>query len=310
MVSNGVAAPPVALWQPLPGEFPGPNRQLEMPDWLQPVAENWFWVALGLILVGVGVWYLAQARTEDGMPLAATPAAEETVPPAESRRPKGAVAGKAGNKAIPESHASLGAPPAEVEPPRAGRTATATPTTDLPRALGARETPVPDRSPSSPSPPPPRTPAMTPAITSPAAAKPEPAGVLPAGVTTPRGSQFAGNWLYVPDPSEKSAPGAYPATYVELLMGEEHGRLRGTYRAEYRIADRAVSPEVAFQVEGDAPAETTAHLQWTAADGAKGDVDLALTGPNVLRISWWTTEFGRHTKLASGSSRLIRQLSR
>jgi len=145
----------------------------------------------------------------------------------------------------------------------------------------------------------------------PAAAKSEPGGALSAaGAAKPRSSPFTGNWLFVPDPSEKSAPGAYPATYVELLMGEEHGRLRGTYRAEYRVTDRAVSPEVAFQVDGEAPAETTAHLQWTAADGAKGDVDLALTGPNVLKITWWTTEFGRHSKLASGSSKLIRQLSR
>jgi hypothetical protein len=144
-----------------------------------------------------------------------------------------------------------------------------------------------------------------------AEAKTETEGALPAaGAIQPRRSPFSGNWLYVPDPSEKSAPGAYPATYVELLMGEEHGRLRGTYRAEYRVTDRAVSPEVAFQVEGDAPAETTAHLQWTATDGAKGDVDLALSGPNVLKITWWTTEFGRHSKLASGTSKLIRQLSR
>jgi hypothetical protein len=148
-------------------------------------------------------------------------------------------------------------------------------------------------------------------MTPPAAANPEPAGALPAaGAIKPRSSPFSGNWLYVPDPSEKSAPGAYPATYVELLMGEDHGRLRGAYRAEYRVTDRAVSPEVAFQVEGDAPAETTAHLQWTAPDGAKGDVDLALSGPNVLKITWWTTEFGRHSKLASGTSKLIRQLSR
>ena len=186
--------------------------------------------------------------------------------------------------------------------PPAGHTASAARSTDPPVVTTPRETPSPETW---------RTPAPAPAMIPPAAAKAEPEGALPApGAAKARSSPFSGNWLYVPDPSEKSAPGAYPATYVELLMGEEHGRLRGTYRAEYRVTDRAVSPEVAFQVEGDAPAENTAHLQWTATDGAKGDVELALAGPNVLKITWWTTEFGRHSKLASGTSKLIRQLPR
>jgi len=298
---NGGAAPPVGLRYAPAGEFREPERRLEIPQWLQPVAENWFWVTLAVIVVGVGIWYLAQARTEDGMPAAVSPAAEEKAAPVEPRRPKGA-ARKVEARAIPQSQASPEASPMAVERPPAGQTSSAAPSADRPVSATPRETPSVDTS---------RTPPPAPAMTPPAAANPEPAGALPAaGAIKPRSSPFSGNWLYVPDPSEKSAPGAYPAAYVELLMGEEHGRLRGAYRAEYRVTDRAVSPEVAFEVEGDAPAETTAHLQWTATDGAKGDVDLALSGPNVLKITWWTTEFGRHSKLASGSSKLIRQLSR
>jgi hypothetical protein len=266
------------------------------------VAENWFWVTLAAIVVGVGVWYLAQARTEDGMPEAVSPAAEEKAPPVETRHPKGAAPGQVEANAVPQSQATPEASPMEGERPPAGQTASADRSPDPPAVTAPRETPSPETS---------RTPPAAPAMTPPAAAKAEPEGTLPAaGAIKPRSSPFSGNWLYVPDPSEKNAPGAYPATYVELLMAEEHGRLRGAYRAEYRVTDRAVSPEVAFQVEGDAPAETTAHLQWTAADGAKGDVDLALSGPNLLKITWWTTEFGRHSKLASGTSKLIRQLSR
>jgi curved DNA-binding protein CbpA len=299
---NRVAAPPVGLWHAPAGEFREPNRRMAIPEWLQPVAENWFWVALALIVVGVGVWYLAQARTEDGMPAAVSPAVEEKAPPVEPRRPKSAAPRQVEAKAVPRSQASREASTPEMKRQPARRTASAARSTDPPVAAIPRETPAPETS---------RTPAVAPAMAPPVAAKTEPAGALPAaGATKPRSSPFTGNWLYVPDPSEKSAPGAYPASYVELLMGEEHGRLRGTYRAEYRVTDRAVSPEVAFQVEGDAPAESTAHLQWTATDGAKGDVDLALSGPNVLKITWWTTEFGRHSKLASGTSKLIRQLSR
>ena len=299
---NGVAAPPAGLWHAPAGEFRDMDRRLKIPEWLQPVAENWFWVALALIVLGVGVWYLAQARTEDGMPEAVSPAAEEKAPPVETRHPKGAAPGQVEANAVPQSQATPEASPMEGERPPAGQTASADRSPDPPAVTAPRETPSPETS---------RTPPAAPAMTPPAAAKAEPEGTLPAaGAIKPRSSPFSGNWLYVPDPSEKSAPGAYPATYVELLMGEDHGRLRGAYRAEYRVTDRAVSPEVAFQVEGDAPAETTAHLQWTATDGAKGDVDLALSGPNVLKITWWTTEFGRHSKLASGTSKLIRQLSR
>jgi hypothetical protein len=309
-LENGVAlnggAPPVGLWHVPVGEFPGTNRWMAIPEWLQPVARNWFWVALASIVVGVGVWYLAQARTDDGMPSAVSPAVEQKIAPAERRRPNNA--GKVDAKAAPQSQPI---PPLRAERRQAaGHSAGAAPLTDSPAAAISRETP-PQETPRLPAP----TPATTPAATAvtrqesePVAAKPEPASVVTAaGAAKPRSSPFAGNWLYVPDPSERSAPGAYPASYVELLLGEEHGRLRGTYRAEYRVADRAVSPEVAFEVQGDTPAETTAHLPWTATDGAKGDVDLALTGPNVLKITWWTTEFGRHSKLASGTSKLIRQ---
>jgi hypothetical protein len=132
---------------------------------------------------------------------------------------------------------------------------------------------------------------------------PEPAPVQPV----PQPPAFAGNWLYVPDPAEKIPPGTYPATYIELLLAENHGRLAGTYRAHYRIADRAVSPEVAFEIVGPNPAEKAAHLRWTSKDGANGEIDMSLEGQNGMSLSWWTTELGRHTAVASGTAKLVRQ---
>jgi hypothetical protein len=117
---------------------------------------------------------------------------------------------------------------------------------------------------------------------------------------------FAGNWLYVPAGGDVPAPGSYPATYVELLLTEEHGGLSGSYRARYRIPDLAVSPEVLFRVQGKSPAAGPAKLGWTSADGARGEVEMTLHGPNLMSVAWWTTEFGRRASLASGTSKLLR----
>src|SRR5208283_2925549 len=48
---NGVAASPVGLWYAPASEFRGTDRWLALPEWLQPVAENWFWVTLAVIVV-------------------------------------------------------------------------------------------------------------------------------------------------------------------------------------------------------------------------------------------------------------------
>jgi hypothetical protein len=94
---------------------------------------------------------------------------------------------------------------------------------------------------------------------------------------------------------------------VEFLLTEAHGELSGNYRALYRIPDRAVSPEVLFRAQGKSQDGQFAKLGWTSADGARGEVEVRLHGPNAMSITWWTTEFGRHPSLASGSANLLRQ---
>jgi hypothetical protein len=93
---------------------------------------------------------------------------------------------------------------------------------------------------------------------------------------------------------------------VELLLSDEHGQLSGSYRAEYRVPDRAVSNEVSFQLTGDTPAGPSAAFHWNSPDGAKGEVEMALTAPNLMKVTWWTSELGRHAALASGTAKLIR----
>jgi hypothetical protein len=276
-------------------------RMARLPRWFRPVAQNWFWFSMALMVVGVGIWYLAQVRAENTVP-AAKAALEGKKPavvvrriPAREAKPVRRMSDAGTAK---PSHAPRHDRTAELNPPRPPESiqnAREASTAEVPMAAKPLETLAQKTMP---------VPAAAPAPVSPPEIGNSPAGAPAAKL---RGSPFAGNWLYVPDPNENGRPGLYPAKYVELLMGEEHGRLRGTYRAEFQILDRAVSPEVTFELEGDTPSGISAHLRWTATDGAKGDVDLALAGPNILKITWWTTEFGRHSKLASGTSKLIRQ---
>jgi hypothetical protein len=295
------------------GSDPGAARGMEwrlteaqlvaMPEWVRSLAENWFWIALGVVVVGVGIWYAAQVGPGDGAAgrvvqdkaqmVGARPANHREVKPADlktargNRGPKGRPAAavkrpaQAGSKESPAASPSVVAAPPEAP-------------TEAPAASVQAVTSAPESG------------ALT--ASAPARERIETAASTPAVAVKPHESLFAGNWLYLPDPSDKIAPGVYPATYAELLLGEDRGgRLRGRYRAEYRVVDQPVSPEVTFEMEGDAPEGVSAHFRWTSADGAKGDADLALAGPNVLKMTWWTTAFGRHTILASGTSRLIRQ---
>jgi hypothetical protein len=265
-----------------------------LPGWAQSAVQNGFWISLVLVLVCVGVWYMAQDT--GGSARAGSPPEVKPVTPMKTRVPRQdarkepdmekmtepAIAGDdaaAGTEpvvapATPETPATAEAPPAQSSSRETGVTESAS---DHPVATAAQS------APSNPASAPPK---MAPATEAPT---------------------FAGTWLYVPDPSDSAAPGAYPATYAEFLLAEAHGQLSGSYRANYRVADRAVSPEVSFHVEGATPAGKSARLRWTSADGAKGEVDMALVEPNLMTVSWWSTELGRHATLASGTAKLIRQ---
>ena len=118
---------------------------------------------------------------------------------------------------------------------------------------------------------------------------------------------FAGTWLYAPQPGDELEAGKYPATYVELVLVEHEGEIAGDYRARYKVPDQAVSPEVAFRIRGTAGRARSAKFLWSAGGQAKGQAEMTLRGPNVLYVSWWTTEFGRQATLASGTAVLIRQ---
>ena len=122
----------------------------------------------------------------------------------------------------------------------------------------------------------------------------------------PASPSMAGSWLFVPTPDTKSA-GLYPPEYIELRVMEEEGVLRGRYRARYRVADKAISPTVAFEFEGRG-SNHEAKLPWTGAGGAKGEVTMRLLESGALEVTWEANRMGAELGLISGTATLVRKL--
>lgn len=117
--------------------------------------------------------------------------------------------------------------------------------------------------------------------------------------------RFAGRWLYASS-GPATQPASYPPDYIELAIAETGRRLRGSYRARYRILDRAVSRSVAFEFEGEAPASGAARFLWSGPGGAWGEVWLELLSENALSVRWSAAEPGRWLAVASGAAVLTR----
>ena len=120
------------------------------------------------------------------------------------------------------------------------------------------------------------------------------------------GGRFAGTWFYVRPKVLPPSQSLYPPDYIETVIVEEEGVLRGRYRARYQVADRAISPEVRFRFEGEAN-ESTANLVWTGAGGARGNLCLRLISANSLEVRWTAAELGTQMGLAAGTAVLIRR---
>ena len=117
---------------------------------------------------------------------------------------------------------------------------------------------------------------------------------------------FAGQWFYVPT-VEKPDPHLYAPVDIEFQLTEKNGTLGGQYRGRYKVSDAAVSQNVLLQVQGKSSAGASAALLWTSSDGASGEIDLNLRQPNLMNVTWWTTQLGRRPSLTSGAATLVRQ---
>jgi hypothetical protein len=132
--------------------------------------------------------------------------------------------------------------------------------------------------------------------------EPAPARLSPAPV-----SPFSGNWLYTTDLAPPQESDGYRAIYVELLLSEKDGALSGDYRARYVVPDKAISPQVAFHLQGRANSDRRARVEWSSASGARGEAELSLSAPGIMDLRWWSTEFGDQPGLNSGTAKLVRQ---
>ena len=248
----------------------------------QTAARHWFWVLLGSMTMGMGVWYGLAHGTD--------------VPPriAAERNAKAAT-GPLVTQAEPASVKNRRVKTAET-----ARTRSAQQT--LPLRNTAGEAPEPIVRATAPTP-----------VPRAEAPKAEPTAVPVAQDALPAGAarsgdepRFAGQWLYAADAAEEDLAGTYPAKYVEFRLHEDHGNLAGDYRAVHSRVDKAISPEVVFHARGELPQGKTGMLDWESSAGAKGELELTLQAPNRLLVKWWTTQFGRQEVLSSGMAVLMR----
>ena len=134
------------------------------------------------------------------------------------------------------------------------------------------------------------------------AQEPAPARSSPGPATS-----FSGNWLYTTDLAAPQESDGYRAIYAELLLSEKDGDLSGNYRARYVVPDKAISPQVTFHLQGRANSERKARVQWSSANGARGEAELSLSAPGIMEFHWWSTELGEQPGLSSGIAKLVRQ---
>ncbi len=137
-----------------------------------------------------------------------------------------------------------------------------------------------------------------------AAAPPAPgsAAETPPSSTSPR---LAGTWFYVPQTVDFASKDLYPPEYIDLIISEENGIIRGRYWARYRVPDRAISPEVFFRFQGEA--NESGLYSWKGRGGASGEIRLTLISDEELQVVWLANELGRQMGLGSGTAVLIRQ---
>jgi curved DNA-binding protein CbpA len=201
--------------------------------------------------------------------------------------------------ATPPSRLSAPSPTARSHSPEPAPTATSHHPSE------ASSLPLPDRLQPSNQPPLPDAPPL------PKSEFPPAPSTLPQRATADEPT-WAGDWFYVP--TGKPTPtdsGLYPPTYTELYLQEHSGTIYGNYRAIYLVSDKAISGEVRFQVSGWQAPGSVNTLQWKAASGASGQIELTRRGSNLLHAAWWTTRSGDGPpSLGSGSAVLVRQAAR
>lgn len=132
---------------------------------------------------------------------------------------------------------------------------------------------------------------------------------LPALSTAPptiAQNAFAGFWVYPRQKDQNKDKSLYLPEFIETSIVERNGTIHGKYRSRYRIYDRAISPNVNFEFDGQ-PAGLFAKMPWKGEGGSRGEVQIKLVSDNSIEIVWSATELGQSLALGSGTAVLMRR---
>jgi hypothetical protein len=299
----------------------GVNCAGDWPGLMQFALRQWFWILTGLVVVGVGMWCVgakdspvaevAQAGAPSASVAEKPPSATPAVRTEGTRASRGAAAPDAGDSELGRVPAELlpgtndqqspqGRVPLQtIEPPPVN-----VPAARADTASGDRQSPqnrVPLRTTDAP---PVNVAAVRAGTVGEVESQRANSGGPDAGVQQ---TSWAGRWFYVPQLEDAVDPSLYAPSYIELVLVEEHGNLVGNYRARYKVPNQALSSEVGFRMEGKATSGNSVKVVWASDQGAKGEVELTLRSSDLLKVTWWTTLFGRGAALSSGTATLVRQ---
>lgn len=253
--------------------------------------RHWSWILMGCMILGSGFWYMTARvpNTAESAPatfsMAPPPNLTDPAPRPVERAAKNETGEQpvVGARLSPATAAALQEKPSAAEPERPG----------LPAVILPTPVTLPGLIPTA---------AHSASAHAPEVRVPE----NPPSVLSVQRAPFAGEWFYVPA-IEKPDPHLYAPVDIELQLTEKDGMLDGQYRGRYKVPDAAVSQDVAFHAQGKSSAGTSAALVWKSSDGASGEIDLDLSQPNLMKVTWWTTQLGRRPALSSGASTLFRQ---
>ncbi|MBK9169231.1 MAG: J domain-containing protein [Bryobacterales bacterium] len=131
------------------------------------------------------------------------------------------------------------------------------------------------------------------------------AGPVRAPEATDASEGLGGTWFY-PKADRTPDSSLYPPEFIEAVIAEKDGMLRGRYRARYRVGDRAISPNVSFRFEGATDGRQLT-CPWIGQGGSRGEVTLRLLAQTRLEVVWTAEELGHEMGLISGRAILVRR---
>ncbi|HEY3837833.1 MAG TPA: DnaJ domain-containing protein [Bryobacteraceae bacterium] len=166
--------------------------------------------------------------------------------------------------------------------------------------------------------PPPTAVARVPArVTMPAAAPPQvvtatpgvpdfglPKTALPPA--PPPKPRWSGSWIYTQARTENRNKSLAPPEFIETVISEDRGLIRGQYHARFKVADARISPDVDFRFEGSVTGNG-GRFPWIGTGGARGEVQVRLVSDTTLEVVWSATELGKTMGLSSGTAELKRK---